>query len=439
MNLDEVIRKRRTIRRFCSKVVEKEKIIKIIDNARWAPSACNEQLWHFIIVQDSNKKRELCEKAGSSNLLKDTPIVIACYYYIDTKLRFVPGIESVSAAIQNMLLTADSLGLGAAWISSVGKREVVDKLLNVPKNYYLASFVLLGYPNTIPSAPPRKEMEEILHFEIFRDNILKIKSTHNPSKWTIGDIITYQRFVSRKTNLGEELDVANEREKILLREKLKTLNEPILDLFSYDGSLLDCFKKNVLSLELSKETAEYIPNNNIITFDSNNLRFPINDLSFSSASLLFKLERLPPEYWPYLFSEAYRILKYKGKFIVVFRNMASLYGLFYKLLLWIIGDNIRKTGIYAFWGPYRPIANINNVTNLLEKSGFKIIELKKYHFVPQVFEDYSQMFLKYLSSGGATYGKSDKNKFLVKFVRFICKIGRLPYGGSITMLIAESE
>jgi nitroreductase len=51
MDLDEVIRKRRTIRRFSSKVVEKEIIIKIIDNARWAPSACNEQLWHFIIVK----------------------------------------------------------------------------------------------------------------------------------------------------------------------------------------------------------------------------------------------------------------------------------------------------------------------------------------------------------------------------------------------------
>lgn len=442
MDLWETIYERRSVRKFKDLEIEHDKILKILDAARWAPSACNEQLWRFIVIRNKEKKEKLVSEAGAISLIKKAPVVIACYYYNDVEIRFVPAIESISAAIQNMLLAAKSLGLGAVWVSSVGKRETVNKVLSVPKNYYLASYVLMGYPEYIPPPPPRRPFKEIIHFEDFKKQEKGIKVTHNPSKWSVRDIAQYQKYVSRKTSFGEELDIYNTLEKDLLRKVIK--KELIdtcvgIDFFSYDGSLIDCFPSDmqIVSLELSSQTAQYVKrSDSILPIVFDGYRLPIMSNSISGATIFFKLERFPPKYWPKLFKEIYRILKPNGKLVITYRNSKSLYGLFYKLILLFFGDNIRKSGLYVFFGPYKPISG--GIDILLRHHGFKT-KTTKYHFIPQVFEDYSRMFLKYLKSGGTAYAKVEHKNIISSIIRIICRHEGFKFLGSITVISAEKS
>ncbi len=142
MNVFEVVQERRSIRAYLDKPVPRDKLERILEAARLAPSAVNREPWHFIAVTDAEKRKTL-SKGLYAKFLAQTPLVIvACgdkkasadWYVIDTAL-----------AVENLILTATSEGLGTCCVGSFDEKQVA-ALLKVPDNFEVLLLIGVGYP-----------------------------------------------------------------------------------------------------------------------------------------------------------------------------------------------------------------------------------------------------------------------------------------------------
>ena len=140
---------RRSIRKYTREVVSENLIEEILKAGMAAPSAGNEQPWHFIVIRDKSIMEDITKFHPYSQMLKEAShAIVVCG---DLSLQKYEGywIQDCSAAMQNMLLMADSLGLGAVWLGVYPMEERVDKLkelLNIPQNVIPLGIMSLGYP-----------------------------------------------------------------------------------------------------------------------------------------------------------------------------------------------------------------------------------------------------------------------------------------------------
>lgn len=156
MDILSAIITRRSVRVFQNKKIEKEKIEKIIELATHAPSACNVQGWRFIIVDDEKIKQEIIDEGGSV-VIKNAPVGILVLYDNRTKEKqYHDYIQSASAAIQNIHLSAPEFGLSTCWICHLPSPKKLRKILKIPKQLSPIAYVLIGYKNIEPINIPRK-------------------------------------------------------------------------------------------------------------------------------------------------------------------------------------------------------------------------------------------------------------------------------------------
>lgn len=147
MDLQYAIKNRRSIRNFTDEPITKEVVNKIIEAAIYAPSACNQQGWKFIVIDSDQVKNRIYEK-HYSRLVKAATVGIIVLYRNDVSFNYLmykDHIQSGAAAIQNMLLTAYENGVGACWVCDLPPQRVMRKLLNIPKCYDIIALVALGY------------------------------------------------------------------------------------------------------------------------------------------------------------------------------------------------------------------------------------------------------------------------------------------------------
>ena len=173
MDVFEAIKKRRSIRAFKNIDVSDEIVEKLIDAARWAPSAGNIQPWEFIVVRNLDAKRRLAEAALSQTFIEEAPVVIVvCADYQRSARGYgsrgatLYCIQDTAAAIQNIHLAAIALGLGTCWIGAF-REEPVKKLLGIPDGVRPVAIIPVGYPAEQPAPRPRRPLNEIIHREIF--------------------------------------------------------------------------------------------------------------------------------------------------------------------------------------------------------------------------------------------------------------------------------
>lgn len=191
-SLLDVLRHRRSTRRFQAKPVAEELVLQVLEAAGWAPSAHNSQPWRFIVVEDPAVKRLLSDrmaKAWAADLAKDgssvdeaklierrerfatTPVLIVACFSMDGMISFPDGqrqlterdlaVESLAAALQNMLLSAHDLGLGACWYCAPAFcQQTVRQTLNIPEDVEPSALILIGYPAESPTAPPKRPAKE---------------------------------------------------------------------------------------------------------------------------------------------------------------------------------------------------------------------------------------------------------------------------------------
>lgn len=168
MKVFEAIKKRRSIRKFDpTKKITDQQIEKLLEAARWAPSAGNLQSWYFVVVQDQEVKNQLAEAALGQDFIAQAPVVIvSCANLERSASRYgrrgenLYAIQDATIATQNLWLAATEMGLGAVWIGAFDEDEV-SRILNLASHLRPIAILPIGYPAEQPLPPPRRSIKEI--------------------------------------------------------------------------------------------------------------------------------------------------------------------------------------------------------------------------------------------------------------------------------------
>lgn len=142
---------RRSVRTFCDKIVEDEKITKILQAAMQSPSAMNQQPWEFIVVKDREILNRLSTFKGSSTKsLEMASHAIVVLGNHDKIVRDIFIQNDLGACTQNILLEATELGLGTVWIGVVPQEhnEILSEILSLESSQFPFSIIAVGYPET---------------------------------------------------------------------------------------------------------------------------------------------------------------------------------------------------------------------------------------------------------------------------------------------------
>ncbi len=159
--LTEVIKRRRSVRKFEPKPISEEIIRDILDCARLAPTANNLQPWLFGAVTDPSIRREIAELTEYGKFIKDCAVCFAVFAD-STKKYFL---EDGCAATENILLACTAHGIGSCWVAGHKKdyAESVRQLLNVSEPYTLIALIAAGYSGGTPS-PKKKSLDDVAFF-----------------------------------------------------------------------------------------------------------------------------------------------------------------------------------------------------------------------------------------------------------------------------------
>jgi nitroreductase len=168
MDVYEAVRIRKSVRSYLDKSVERDKLKRVLEAARLAPSAGNRQEWRFVIVTDLEKRRRLAEEAAGQRFIAQAPVVIVACAQIDGKIMRCGQAcypIDVAIAIDHLTLAAAAEGLGTCWIGSFDP-VVVRAILGIPEDIVVVELLPLGYPAD-PRAvkKSRLPMETIVRYE----------------------------------------------------------------------------------------------------------------------------------------------------------------------------------------------------------------------------------------------------------------------------------
>jgi nitroreductase len=162
----DAIKTRRSIRKFKPQLISREIILKLLEGAMFAPSAGNEQPWQFVVLDDRKILDEVPRICSTASMCRHSATaVLVCG---DATLEKYPGfwVQDCSAAVENLLLAAHDLGLGAVWagVYPLNNRvEAFRRLLALPPEITPFALVALGYPDEAPASPERYK-EERVHY-----------------------------------------------------------------------------------------------------------------------------------------------------------------------------------------------------------------------------------------------------------------------------------
>lgn len=160
-----MITERRSVRHFADHPVTRELVDAILEAGRWAPSGLNNQPWRFAVIRDRKLKLKIAEQTKYHRIIEEAPVIISVFLDNDALYHREKDIQGIGAALQNMLLMAHSLELGAVWLGEILKNgEQVCKLLELPSHYELMAVIATGYPtnNHKSKEVDRKPLEELV-------------------------------------------------------------------------------------------------------------------------------------------------------------------------------------------------------------------------------------------------------------------------------------
>lgn len=172
MDIYEAIKARRSVRKYKSEPVPEDKLRKILNSARLAPSAKNQQPWKFVVVRDEEIKRKLISACNEQKFIAEAPVVLVACALIDDCYGFLGGYSpsyqvDIASAVSHLILTAASEGLGTCWIGNF-KEDKVKEILGIPENVRVVALTPLGYPNEVPEPRSRKQLEEIICYDMWK-------------------------------------------------------------------------------------------------------------------------------------------------------------------------------------------------------------------------------------------------------------------------------
>ena len=170
MDIFQVFRDRRSIRKYKDTPVEREKIEQVLDAARLAPSWKNLQCWRFLVLTDADKRAAVLEAFPADNpgtkAIATAPVVIVvCGNPAESDVE--NGIDyfvaDVAIAFEHLCLAAHALGLGSCWMGWYDEARI-KQALGIPDDIRIVGITPLGYPDQEPKPRPRKQLPEIACF-----------------------------------------------------------------------------------------------------------------------------------------------------------------------------------------------------------------------------------------------------------------------------------
>jgi len=170
MDVHEAILTRRSVRDYGDTEVPDEALMRVLEAARLAPSASNQQNWRFIIIKDATRRRALAQAASGQMWIATAPVIIAAVA-TEAKSVMTCGVPryavDLAIAIDHMTLAAAAEGLGTCWIGSFDQR-LARQILEVPDDCMIVTVMPLGYPRSEAGTKLRKKLEDIVRYEQYQ-------------------------------------------------------------------------------------------------------------------------------------------------------------------------------------------------------------------------------------------------------------------------------
>jgi nitroreductase len=162
-NVIEAIKTRRSIRAYTSQPVARQVIEEIVDCARMAPTAMNDQPWEFVIIAAREDLHLIPQLLGHAEFIAN-----AAFCVLVLARESACAVEDCCAATENLLLAAEAHGLGACWVAGAQQAyaPVVAKAFGAPETHKLISIVAVGYPAETPGIAKRS-LSDVLHWDRF--------------------------------------------------------------------------------------------------------------------------------------------------------------------------------------------------------------------------------------------------------------------------------
>lgn len=162
IQLLNIIRSRRSIRKFKKDPVTDLIINEILESGRWAPSGMNNQPWRFVVIKDKTFKEKLSALTNYSSIVSGSDFCVAVFYNSPAGYHREKDIMSIGACIQNMLIYAHHLGIGSVWLGEILKnKDKMGELLGVNQSNEFMALISFGYPDE-EVIGERLKMNEIL-------------------------------------------------------------------------------------------------------------------------------------------------------------------------------------------------------------------------------------------------------------------------------------
>jgi len=172
VNIYELIKKRRSIRKYEPKEIEQDKLERVLDAARLAPSGKNVQGWKFIVVRDPQRKEQLVDACKGQKFMAEADAAVAVAVNEEEVYQghgnYMTSFAVDGAiALDHLILAATHEGLGTCWIGAFDENKVRE-ILQVPQPYRIVALTPLGYPAQEGRDRGRKSLDEVVVFETWK-------------------------------------------------------------------------------------------------------------------------------------------------------------------------------------------------------------------------------------------------------------------------------
>jgi len=169
MDVYEAIRTRTSVRGYRLEPVEDEKLKRILEAARLAPSGKNGQPWTFIVIKDAAIRERLVDACKGQTFIAEAPVVIAVCGREELAYQKMGGYWNslpvdIGISLEHLMLAAAAEGLGTCWIGAFIEKKVRE-VLEVPEGVKIVALTPVGYPKDERVTRPRKPIEEIIMHE----------------------------------------------------------------------------------------------------------------------------------------------------------------------------------------------------------------------------------------------------------------------------------
>ncbi len=192
MQMLGLIKTRRSVRKYKDQPISDNDLNKILEAGRWAPSGANLQPWRFIVMQDKALIKQIGEFCyfgliKSKHVSEAATVIIICG---DSKSMGTTWEKDCMIAGTNMTLMAAALEIGSCWIGAFNESEIKN-LASLPDYLKVIALISLGYAAHPVSPPPRLPLEDIVHYDTYRNKGISIlkKTTKSGPISVLGRIL----------------------------------------------------------------------------------------------------------------------------------------------------------------------------------------------------------------------------------------------------------